>query len=237
MTQLTWTEKHLRYCIAQRLTPTAIKLYQWLLGEMREGYTEIIDLRDFQKLVTRERGKPHDFRVIQTAIARLIEAGIIRGQRKFTNFVHKWTLRPINRLIYPIAPKPKKYELRSQIPNLAPSNGSNSTQGGQAAAADLLLKKLPEQLTGNLEQNLELCKVAGINFEPKDAGKILGTCDPEDVTEAIALFQRRGGHRKIKNPEGFIRWALEKTPWFNFKPSFSEAMLGLAEYLGVTANE
>ncbi|HEY9605218.1 MAG TPA: hypothetical protein V6C85_26670 [Allocoleopsis sp.] len=230
---LDWAGKMNRFAIRVKLTPTARELWAWLKEEIDEGRTEIVDLRDFQKLVVKERGKPHDFRVIQKAVERLIEAGILRNCRKFTNFVHKWTLRPINRLLYPVISKPKISQSRSQIPNLQPSNDSNSTQGGQAAAAEILLRKLPEQLTGNLEQNLELCAKAGINFEPKDAGKILGTCDSDDVKEAIALFQRRGGHHKIKNPEGFIRWALEKAPWFSFKPSFAEALLGLAEFLGV----
>ncbi len=102
------------------------------------------------------------------------------------------------------------------------------------AAAAELLRKLPEELTSNLEQNLSLCQAAGINFEPKDSGKILGTCDPEDVKEAIALFHKRGGHRTVGNPEGFIRWALDKMPWIDFKPSFAEALLGLADSLGVS---
>lgn len=235
MTELTWTEKHLRYCIAQRLTPTAIKLYQWLVGDIGEGRQEIIDLHDFQKLVARERGKPHDFRVIQTAIARLADAGILRTVKKYSNFLWKWTIRPINRLIYPLIPKPKISELRSQIPNSPPSTDSNACNQVQAAAA--VLRVLPEQLTSELEINLELLTSAGINFDSTDVPKILAWESPDDVKNAIALFQKRGGHAGISNAQGWIRKCLEHRWWEDKQPpTFTDALINLGRVLGVIGN-
>jgi hypothetical protein len=114
---LVWTEKHLRYCIAKRLTPTAINLYQWLLGQMREGSTETIDLHDFQQFVTKERGKAHDLRVLKAAVERLIEADLLRNTKKFTNFVYRWTLCPLNHdlAVTAIAQTPCRHDL-SLIP-------------------------------------------------------------------------------------------------------------------------
>ena len=230
MTDFTWNAKHLRFCIAQKLTPTAIKLYQWLLSEVREGYAEIVDLREFQKLVAKERGKKHDFRVIQTAVARLQEAGVLRNCRKFTNFVWKWTIRSINRLIYPIIPKPKNPELRSQIPNLQRSNNANTLEQVQAAAA-AALRILPEELTSNLEINLGLLGAAGINFDSTDVPKIIGWETPDDIRAAINLFNERGGHQEISNPEGWMRKCLEHHWWESKKPSLSEALVSLAKSL------
>jgi hypothetical protein len=238
MTQLnhtpTWTEKHLRYCIAQRLTPTAIKLYQWLLGEMREGYAETIDLRDFQKMVAKERGKAHDFRVVQEAIKRLVDAGILRTIKRFTNFVWKWTVRPINRLIYPIIPKPKNPQSRSQSPNLQRPNSENACQDVQAAAA--VLRVLPEELTSDLEVNLGLLEEAGISFDAKDIPEILAWQTPDDIKKAIAHFNKRGSHSKIDNAEGWMRQCLEHRWWERKKPAlFTEVVLNLAQVLGVSS--
>lgn len=206
MTQANWTEKHLRYSIAQRLTPTAIKLYQWLLGEMQEGCSEIIDLHDFQKMVARERGKAHDFRVIQAAIARLADAGILRTIRKFNNFVWKWTIRPINRLIYPLVPKPKKPELRSQIPNLQPSKPTNFDTGKITTTTISILHEMNEGDMSHLEQSVAMCKEAGIRFEPEVAIQVLGGLDAEYVRDAIAYTKARAK----SNLEGYLRKCLEQ---------------------------
>lgn len=212
MTQQNWTEGHLRYCIAQRLTPTAIKLYQWLLTEMQEGWTEIIDLRDFQRLVRKERGKPHDFRVIQTAIERLADAGILKTCKRYSNFLWKWTIKPINRLLYPLIPKPKISQSRSQIPNLQDSNEGNAFDKVIAAAATVSNRTQPVDLLG--DERVTLCEEAGIKYTNPS---FLRSFSLEKVRGAIALFYARGGHAidsdglpEIVNPRGFVRDALSK---------------------------
>lgn len=228
----TWTEKHLKYCIAQRLTPTAIKLYQWLLGEIQEGYTEVVDLRDFQKMVAKQRGKAHDFRIIQSAVERLAEAGILKTCKKYSNFLWKWTIRPINRLLYPLIPKPKIYEKRSQIPNLAPSNSSDPVQGVLTTTTDLI-NKLPEELVLKVETNLDLCEQAGIFYDPTDVPEIMLE-NPEDIKAAIAYYQEYSSRKIVKNPPGFLRKCLELRWWEKKQaPSFTAALIALTKYLGV----
>ena len=222
----TWTEKHLRYCIAQRLTPTAVKLYQWLLGEMREGYTEIIDLRDFQKMVTKERGKPHDFRVIQQAIARLADAGILKTTKKFTNFVWKWTIRPINRLIYPVIPKPKKSQERSHFTNLDTSNDISVVHGDITTTTDLSLDKpshtlaeimqnAPQIEAHYLEQNLSQCEAAGIDFsEGSDhVVKLLSKTNPEEVMQIIDYCVDFASRNQVPSIAGLFIDASKKGYW------------------------
>lgn len=214
MTQVTQTEKHSndwagkmnRFAIRVKLTPTARELWAWLKEEIDEGRTEIVDLRDFQKLVVKERGKPHDFRVIQTAIGRLVKAGILKSQRQFTNFVHKWTLRPINRLLYPVISKPKISENRSQIPNLATSNGTNAVEGDLTTTTIHILNGLNEADLGHLEESVSLCKEAGICYEPDVAIQVLGGLDAEYVRDAL-LYTK--AHAK-SNPEGYLRLCLER---------------------------
>jgi hypothetical protein len=206
MTQQIWTEKHLRYCISQRFTPTAIKLYQWLLTEMAEGYTEIIDLRDFQKLVVKERGKPHDFRIIRDSVRRLAEAGVLKTCKRYTNFLWKWTLKPINRLLYPLVPKPNFSEKRSQIPNLQPSNPTNSFGVEITTTTKSLIKRLTEQEKSELEESVELCKQAGFRLEPDAAILMLKGLDKEYVSDAIAYTK---AHAQ-SNPEGYLRRCLEQ---------------------------
>jgi len=209
-----WTEKHLRFCIAQRLTPTAIKLYQWLVQEIGEGRQEIVDLHDFQKLVAKERGKGYDFRIVQTAIKRLEEAGILKSCRKFTNFVRKWTIRPINRLLYPLIPKPKKPESKSQITNLDPSNNISVVRADITTTTYLIDPELrsiaqslvrDEEALAELQECLAACKEAGINLSPESAIKILSWCSIDDVKAAIAYTLPRA----TTSLEGYFRVTLE----------------------------
>ncbi|MBE9128600.1 MULTISPECIES: hypothetical protein [unclassified Coleofasciculus] len=230
---MTWTTKHLGFCIEKGFTPTAIKFYEWLLTQMDEGADEIIDLRDFNKWVAAKRGKPHDNRIVRRAVEQLMEAGVIIHAKKFTSFVWKWTVKSIDFLLNP---KPKRSQKRSPIPKKQPENPSNAEPGGQAATADLTtaLFGVDDQVASNLEQCLTLCEEAGINYEPEAAAEVLAGVDPEDLKKALALFHKRGGHRTTRNPEGWLRKCLERG-WWETRQSTSliDVLLSLKKMMGV----
>jgi hypothetical protein len=230
---MTWTTKHLGFCIEKGFTPTAIKFYEWLLTQMDEGTDEIVDLRDFNKWVAAKRGKPHDNRIVRRAVDQLMDAGVIIHAKNFTSFVWKWTVKSINFLLNP---QPKISQSRSLIPKKQPSNPSNAEPRGQAATADLksALLGVPDEVASNLEQCLTLCEKAGINYEPEAAAQVLAYVNPEDLNKALALFQRRGGHRTIRNPEGWLRKCLERVWWeAPQRMSMIDVLLSLKKIMGV----
>jgi len=123
-----WTKKHTTFSVKHRLTPTARELWQWLLDEMREGTTEIIDLRDFNNWVEDTRGKPHDPKTVKSATQQLLEAGVLIHPKPYTAYVWRWTLRSIHLLLPPTSrPTAKKSTPPPQIPEIDASTESRES--------------------------------------------------------------------------------------------------------------
>lgn len=231
-----WTKKHTDLAIAKKLTKNAWAMWEWLvLCEGLEGRTDTVDLNDFNKHIAKKTGKLLDNRTIKSSAERLMEAGIVQWEN-FNNFIRKATVKLIRELL---PPKLKKTcndcNLPATIASLQPSNAKSVEHGVIAEAADLsLINELGEEVVKNLETNIEKCEEAGIYFDSEDSAKLLAWEDVEEVEKAIKLFFKRGGHEKIKNPEGWLRRCLEKR-WFD-KPKFSfvDSLLHLAKLVGVT---
>ncbi|MCC5641084.1 hypothetical protein LC593_35745 [Nostoc sp. CHAB 5844] len=233
-----WTKKHTDLAISKKLTKNAWAMWEWLVHEGLEGKTDVIDIRDFNHYVAKKTGKPLDNRTIKSSADRLMEAGIVRWDN-FSNFIRKVTVKLIRELL---PPKLKKScndcNLSANDATLDSSNPPNAVQGGLAEAADLNLisqiEFLEEGIIENLESNIEQCEQAGIYFDSEDAVKVLAWEDVEEVRKAIKLFFKRGGHEKIKNPEGWLRRCLDKR-WFD-KPKFSfiDSLLHLANLVGIS---
>lgn len=231
-----WTRKHIDIAISKKLTKSAWALWEWLVvHEGLEGKSEVIDLKAFNRYITKKTGKPLDNRTIKSSAERLMEAGVVRWEN-FNNFIRKVTVKLIRELLPPKLKKSRNdCNLPATIATLQPSNPHDTAQGGLAAAADLsLINELDEEVVKNLETNLEKCEEAGIYLDSEDSAKLLAWEDVEEVEKAIKLFFKRGGHEKIKNPEGWLRRCLEKR-WFDEpKFSFVDSLLHLAKLVGVT---
>jgi len=106
-----WTKKHTTFSVQNRLTPTARELWQWLLDEIPEGSSEIIDLRDFNKWVKKTRGFPHDPKTVKSAAKQLRDADVLIHPKSYTAYVWRWTLKSINLLLLPISRPTKKNRL------------------------------------------------------------------------------------------------------------------------------
>jgi hypothetical protein len=197
-----WTRKHNKFSVQNRLTPTARELWQWLLDEMSEGSSEIIDLRDFNKWVKRTRGFPHDRKTVKSAAQQLIEKGVLTNAKSYTAYVWKWRLEPIRVLMPPpFRPPQKKLTSQLEIPNLDASN-PQSVKNEDITTTTVLEKSQDQEL----EQKLEACRIAGIYYHPKDA-KFMRNFSLQQVLKAIFyfLFNREGVHK----PEGWFRLCLE----------------------------
>lgn len=195
-----WTKKHTTFSVQNRLTPTARELWQWLLDEIPEGSSEIIDLRDFNKWVEKTCGFPHDPKTVKSAAKQLREAGILSHPKSYTAYVWRWTLKSINLLLPPISRPKKKSASPPQIPDLDPSNPESLVD--EAITTTTVLEASETDFT----QKLDACKKAGIYYEPKDA-KFLCSFSLQDVLKAILyfLFNRDG----VRKPEGWFKVCLE----------------------------
>ena len=197
-----WTKKHTTYSVQNRLTPTARELWQWLLDEIPEGSSEIIDLRDFNKWVKKTRGFPHDPKTVKSAAKQLRDPGVLIHPKIYTAYVWRWTLKSINLLLFPISrPTKKKSALAPQIPDLDPSNPESPVD--EAITTTTVFE---DSETDDFTQKLDACKKAGIYYEPKDA-KFLRSFSLQEVLKAILyfLFNRDG----VRKPEGWFKVCLE----------------------------
>lgn len=229
-----WTKKHTDLAISKKLTKNAWAMWEWLVHEGLEGRSDTVDLREFNHYVAKKTGKPLDNRTIKSSAERLMEAGVVQWEN-FNNFIRKVTVKLVRDLL---PPKLKKScndcNLPATIATLQSSSAQSVEPGVIAEAADLsLINELGEEVVKNLESNIEKCEEAGIYFDSEDAAQLLAWEDVEEVEKAIKLFFKRGGHDKIKNPEGWLRRCLEKR-WFD-KPKFSfvDSLLHLARLAGV----
>jgi len=152
----TWTRKHSKFSVQNRLTPTARELWQWLLDEMPEGGYEIIDLRDFNKWVERTRGVPHDPKTVKSATQKLLDTGVLTRAKSFTAYVWKWRLELIDVLIPPRFRKPKKKsDSAPTIPDLDPSNAETSETGLNSSSSISSNAQSPTSQVGNEETNAQ----------------------------------------------------------------------------------
>jgi hypothetical protein len=228
MTQ-TWTNKHLRIALEQELTPSARDLYEYLVLESYEGKPQVLDLREFNKFISKRRGKGYDRRTIKAARIFLEDCGLLTACKEFTAFVHHVTLRCIDAFFKP------RNQCKSRSLN-ATLEASNSDIGKtrELTTTTNLINQLPEEIVTDVETNLDLCEQAGIFFHPADVPEIL-TEDPEDVKAAIAYLEKADQKKPIKNRAGYLRKCLQCRWWESKKaPSYTAVLSALAGYLGVS---
>ena len=231
----TWTRKHSKFSVQNRLTPTARELWQWLLDEMSEGGFEIIDLRDFNKWVERTRGVPHDPKTVKSAAQKLLDTGVLTHAKSFTAYVWKWRLQPIDVLIPPKFRKPKKKsDTDPQIPDSDPSNAETSETGLNSSSSISSNAQSPTSQVANGETNahgatfkvaneiLAECEAAGIPFVKSERPKVL-EFPLHQVKLAIAYFLFRfpdeESRREIRSLQGLLIYFLRKQCW-NLNPNF-----------------
>ena len=225
----TWTRKHSKFSVQNRLTPTARELWQWLLDEMYEGGYEIIDLRDFNKWVERTRGVPHDPKTVKSAAQKLLDTGVLTHAKSFTAYVWKWRLELIDVLIPPRFRKPKKKsDSAPQIPDLDPSNAETSETGVNSSSSSINNAQSPTSQVTNGETNaqgatskvadeiLAECEAAGIPFVKSERPKVL-EFPLHQVKLAIAYFLFRfpdeESRREIRSMQGLLIYFLRKQCW------------------------
>lgn len=207
-----WTKRHATYCVQKRLTPTAVVLWQWLLHEMPESSTEIIDLHDFNKWVEDTRGKPHDPKSVKSATKQLIKVGILIRAQSYTSHVWKWTLKSINLLLPPtLSLTPKKSVAKPKIPDPQPSiDESSETSNNSSSSINL------EGNSQDADEILAECEAAGIPFVKAERPKVLNF-PLHQVKIALAYFKYRfpdqESQLEIRSLQGTLIYFLRKQCW------------------------
>jgi hypothetical protein len=129
--------------------------------------------------------------------------------KQFTWSIVRIATRPLDWL------KPKK-NLRkaNKTYNSRASNQQNVDDDSCSSSNN----SITEEELAEHEAVLTECENAGIPFNPIQSPEILEYTH-EEVKAAIALFHQRGGHKKIKNPQGWLigclrrRWYEQTQTW------------------------
>ncbi|MDJ0800180.1 MAG: hypothetical protein QNJ51_25800 [Calothrix sp. MO_167.B12] len=195
-----WTKRHDAFCLENKITPSAKLLWQWLIRQGIGTETEP-DLAEFNTWVKRHRGKGYSRPTLKSALALLIDLRVIRLVKRFTWRIVRIVTRPLEWL------KPKKNcRSRNKTSTSPPSNHKFVEQGVCSSSNN----SLSEERVLEMESVLSECESAGIPFDPAKSPEIL-EYSLEEVRDAIALFEQRGGYQKdyrgrpkIANPQGWL---------------------------------
>ncbi|AFY43750.1 hypothetical protein [Nostoc sp. PCC 7107] len=225
--KLQWTEQNDAFCLENKIAPAAQFLWRYLVAEGLGTEIEI-DLTDFNKQVTKHRGKGYCRLTLKNALAQLEQHRVVNIIRQYTWKIVKIVTRPLDWL------NPKKnFPHRNQNYNLQPSNDLSAVEGESSSSND----HLRDEMIAECEEILSECEKAGITFNPEQSPEIL-EYSLEDVKSAIVLFHSRGGHEKdwrgrpkICNPQGWLLSCLRKG-YYLLPESWSFG--GLLAALGVT---
>ena len=89
-----WTKRHQEISLEEKLPPAAVNLWQWL--NRRSKYEALeVDLKNFNKFIEKKRQVPYHRETLKSAIARLIEIGVIVG-RQIGGYWNIWDLEVLN---------------------------------------------------------------------------------------------------------------------------------------------
>ncbi|BBD60608.1 hypothetical protein NIES2109_34070 [Nostoc sp. HK-01] len=201
-----WTEQHDAFCLANKIAPAAQFLWRYLTTE-GVGEEVEIDLTDFNKQVTKHRGKGYCRLTLKNALAQLEQHRVVNIIRQYTWKIVKIVTRPLDWL------KPKKnLQKGNKNYNLQPSNDLSAVHGENSSSND----HPRDEMIAECEEILSECEKAGITFDPEQSPEIL-EYTLKEVQAAIALFHSRGGHEKdwrgrpkIRNPQGWLLSCLRK---------------------------
>ena len=225
---MNWTEKHDQFCLENKLTPTAKLLWQWLVHNYKSEEEVEPDLQtQFNAWIKKHLGKERSPNTIKDALNRLIECGAIRK-------IKQWNWHEVRIITFPpyFFRVKKNSQNRHQIDKTQHSN-DQSTETGDSSSSNINHDPIiDEEAVAEGEKVLDACEAAGIVFNPIKSPEILQYC-LEEVQLAIELFQQRGGHRKIKNAQGWLLQCLRKY-WFDEAQGWSFSDLLAAFNLSYT---
>ena len=115
-----WTYKHEEYCLKNKIPRAAQLMWEWLIKKGQVNIETEPDLKDFNKWISRHRGKPYCRNTIKSAFNCLVENRVVNLVKRYTWRIVKIVTRPLEFL------KPKrKLQKRNVFDSLDGSNRRN----------------------------------------------------------------------------------------------------------------
>ncbi|WP_016951242.1 hypothetical protein [Anabaena sp. PCC 7108] len=220
---MNWTKAHDEFCLENSIPPAAKLLWQWLvsIGKQEEELEPELK-KEFNLWVEKHRGKGFHVNTIKNALSRLVDCGVVQ-------ILKQWSWHEVRIITFPLDffKVKKNSQNRHSIDKRQPSNDI-STEKGECSSSN---NSISEEDILEHEQVLTECEKVGIVFNPIQSPEIL-KYSLEDVKLAIALFFKRGGHEKIKNPQGWLLQCLRRC-WYEQAQnwSFTDLLSALGEML------
>lgn len=208
---LLWTEEHESFCYQHHIPPAAKSLWQWL---MRQGYigSEIEpDLSEFNAWVAKSRGKGYSHNYLKQMFELLLGHRVVQVVKQYSWKIYKLLVRPLNWL------KPRKeknLQNRNSSCDLDPSNDTSAEPEVYSSSNDLPPTTAEFEELERQHEILTTCAEYEIYFDPrKPSTKNLFEYDLDYIKEALNHFVKRGGHKKIENPQGWLIDCLRHCYW------------------------
>jgi len=185
-----WNHHHQDLALARGLTQSATLLWEYLIEQGFSGKDELIDLREFNKWVSKRRA-PFDRRTIKAALQRLLDEHLLVCRKKASEFFGKYFVKPLGALLRPI----KRCKPKAPIATFEASNPQ-------------FLDEPELTTTTSLDSDkAELLEAAGLTFAPGD-DKWMQCFSLAEVARAILYFLENRP-QQLRNPLGWFRRCLE----------------------------
>jgi hypothetical protein len=228
-----WTEKHIKFCLENRLARVSQYLWQWLEIQLHRYPSEsreiVVGVDEFQEYITKEQGYPFTLSWVKSRIEQLEKLGIIKIVREFgrgNSTGYKLILKHIEALIPPKkrtktnSPNSQQnFDLDTSNPTSVETDPSNSNTI-RSSIDDNTVGELPN-IQSEAQQNEELerrheilskCSEFGILFNPFiPSTEELFDYEHTDIEQALNHFVESGGHEchrngkpKIHSPHGWL---------------------------------
>ncbi|MEO0013992.1 MAG: hypothetical protein RLZZ535_2381 [Cyanobacteriota bacterium] len=203
---MTWTKKNQQFALSCGLRPSSKELAQWILISPRgdEVTQKLIDLKEFNKYIGKNRATPYDPKTIKEAIAQLDE--LTYGWFKIVKS-HNWHLHTI--LIRPVetAIKEKSRPLES-VPRL---------KQGNPMFSDAHKERLDKLLQHNISKLDSLLSKIGLIYNHCSLKRIWAIAGQkfDEIERGIELmlYQNSIKPGSIVNPQAWLISCL-KNRWF-----------------------
>ena len=202
----TWTSKHTSIALKRSLSTSARYLWEWLLTQSKNVYTEVeFDLKRFNKWIAsrREQGA-YDPRTLKRAAEELVEKEIVQdlAEGRFKWNWKRWKLAQIFCKPRPVLARNAEKAGSNAISVDDEVNTTNSTS----------LLDLPEEVIERVEANVELIQEAGIeDFSASIGAELLAKTDPIDMKAAIAYLKAYTS--PIRKPAAFLYDCIADQWW------------------------
>lgn len=211
---LTWTEAHEAFCFQHHIPPAAKTLWQWLMRQGEIGTEIEPDLSEFNAWVEKVRGKKYAHNYLKQIFETLVSCRVLQVIKQYSWKITKLLVRPLSWLNPPKKPREKKLQNHNSSYDLDPSNDKSVHEEIYSSSNTLTPTTAEFEELERQHEILTACAEYEIYFDPNKAStRNLFEFEIDYIKEALNHFVKRGGHKRIKNPQGWLIDCLRECYW------------------------